>query len=166
MFKTLLAGSLALTAGLVCPATKEHLESAMRVRMDGEPCGGECGGEGLCMDGSTCVQPKGASDSPGTCSKIVEDMPGRKLVGGSSDADLESEALGAAAKWAHSAIMSSSNAIHPPAIKRIVSATHQVVAGTKWNIVLETVDGAQHRIELVDAPWLTPRYTLIKHDVL
>lgn len=171
--KSMLTLVLALSA-IICPEGEEHRARALRLRVEGEKCGGPCGVEGVCGDGLSCVKPKTskfsfaimAPEQPGTCTATVEDA-GRKLVGGATPvSDLDSEELRAAAKEAHQLIMQGSNALHPPALKRIVSATSQVVAGTKWVIVFETEDGSQHRVGLVDAPWLTPRYTVVKHEVL
>ena len=41
----------------------------------------------------------------------------------------------------------------------------QVVAGFKYTIHVEMSDKTQHVIEVVDAPWMTPRYTLLSDNL-
>ena len=41
-----------------------------------------------------------------------------------------------------------------------------MVAGIKYTLTLAMSDGTQHRVEVVDQPWMTPRYRLVAHEVL
>jgi len=162
-----------LLLSFVCPPIEEE---AKRVGL-GQPCGGTCDTLGLCSDGLKCVvTPKTVSPfsfaivsfgvggtKAGVCQQ--EDA-GRQLAGGVQQTALDKPEIVAAAKQAVALVSRSSNSLTPPTLKRIVSATSQVVAGIKYVLTLEMTDGSQHHVELVDTPWLTPRWSLVKHDVL
>ena len=63
-------------------------------------------------------------------------------------------------------IMRESNALTPPTLSRIVSATTQVVAGIKYTLELELTDGSHHRVVLLDQAWMTPRFSVLEHTNL
>jgi hypothetical protein len=91
-----------------------------------------------------------------------------QVMGGSSEASVEDEEVIAAAKYATTYIQSRSNGFTVPALSRIVSARKQVVAGMAYTLGLRMDDGHIHRIQVVDTPWLTPRYkvTLFEPNAL
>lgn len=108
-------------------------------------------------------------DRPVLPAKGKGDGSGRRLqfvAGGNSPADLDDADLQSAAKFATMMMARSSNSLTPPALDRVVSAQRQVVAGTKWTIVLAMNDGTRHSVQVLDQAWMTPRFTLISDDLL
>lgn len=88
------------------------------------------------------------------------------MVGGQHQADVASAEVVAAAKHGMVTIMRESNALTPPTLSRIVSATTQVVAGIKYTLELELTDGSHHRVVLLDQAWMTPRFSVLEHTNL
>merc|ERR1719421_2700738 len=88
------------------------------------------------------------------------------LVGGHSEADVESAEVKLAAKAGFARILAMTNSLTPPSLVRIVSATKQVVAGMKYTLVLELSDGSAHRVVVLDQAWKEQRHTVLEHTVL
>ena len=36
----------------------------------------------------------------------------------------------------------------------------------KYTITVETDDGVHHRFQILDQPWMTPRYTMLGNDIV
>jgi len=179
----MLAFVVALSA-FVCPP----IEEAVPPRQVGEQCGGTCKSFGECAPGLTCNVEKttsplsfailmGPTAKAGKCRPVavpyeeasVEER--RQLqfggvAGGVSDASLDSPELLAAAKFGVKMMMERSNSLTPATLSRVISAQQQVVAGIKYTIVLAMSDGSQHRLQILDQAWMTPRYTMMSDDIL
>jgi len=168
----LLVALLGSASAFVCPPVAED---KLVLKGENEECGGACEAAGRCAEGLKCVTPKTSpfsfailmgSAKVGTCTRptveVKEDESRRlKLAGGSSDVALDDEGVVAAAKFATTYIQARSNGLTTPALSGIVSASQQVVAGIKYTLGLRMSDGHVHRIEVVDTPWLTPRYKVV-----
>ena len=128
-----------------------------------------------------CKAPTAAADTPVEASEsapveaaAAEPEDRRKLqfggaghvVGGQHQADIESPEVAAAAKHGLVMILRESNSLTPPTLKRIVSATSQVVAGIKYTLELELSDATRHRVTVVDQAWMNPRYNILEHTIL
>ena len=176
------------SCGIACPPVVEENDVP---KLLGEKCGGMCDSFGKCAPGLECVvdeptqspfsfaiimgRPKVAGSCKMTTS-TVESVPpaeedgrrklqfgSRTLVGGHHQADLDSPEVLTAAKEGLVLILRESNSLTPPTLSRIVSATTQVVAGTKYSLELELSDGTHHKVVLLDQPWMTPRYQVLEH---
>jgi len=91
----------------------------------------------------------------------------RELVGGGIEAcPLDDVDMLRAAKEGVRIVQASSNSLDVLSVVQILRATKQVVAGVKYTITLELSDSALHRIEIVDTPWLTPRFSMLEHRVM
>ena len=167
---------LALSAqSFVCPPIEEKLA----VRQIGEQCGGTCNTYGECAEGLECHNERttspmsfailmGATKKAGTCrGKTVE---GRSLAGGMvgapTAASIDDPDVLAATKFAVATMMQRSNSLTPSTLTRIKSVTTQVVAGTKYTLRLVMSDSSEHVLQIVDQPWMTPRYTMIADDLV
>ena len=167
---------LALSAtSFVCPP----IEEAMAPRQIGEQCGGTCNTYGECGEGLEChTEPKtspmsfailmGATKKAGTCrGKTVE---GRSLagnmVGAPRDVSIDDPDVLAATKFAVATLMERSNSLTPANLIRIKSAQTQVVAGIKYTLHLVMSDSSEHRLQIVDQAWMTPRYTMLSDDLV
>lgn len=87
------------------------------------------------------------------------------LMGGVSDADINSKEVMLAAKACVQWMLRATNSLDPPTFKRVVSASKQVVAGIKYILEIEMTDGSHHVFEIVDQPWVdeSSRYTVASH---
>ena len=88
------------------------------------------------------------------------------LVGGVADVAVEAPEVLEAAKFGFGRVASMMNSLTPPTLSRVAKASKQVVAGIKYDLELELSDGSHHRVVVVDAPWQTPRFSLVTHEVL
>ena len=91
---------------------------------------------------------------------------GNTVAGGASDIDIGSEEVQGAAMAAYIEISKQMNSLTPPTLAKIESASKQVVAGVKYDLVIALSNGSRHHIVIVDTPWLTPRWSLMTHEVL
>lgn len=166
-------GLLLSSSAFVCPPPP--VEQALKVA--GEACGGTCNTYGECAEGLKCMTEKttspmsfailmGGTKKAGVCAKpVLEDRRGLTgMPGGSSAIALDDEGLLSAAKFSMGRIAADSNSLTPPTLSRIVSASKQVVAGIKYTIEVELSDATHRRVEIVDTPWMTPRYNVISHE--
>ncbi|KAG8470900.1 hypothetical protein KFE25_009321 [Diacronema lutheri] len=160
-------------------------------RAAGESCGGPCDRDGLCAPGLTCapvdtlktrVLEFFAPDArSGVCTTREPLAPA--CVGCPSPAPPDDEGIIDAARWAVATVNAGRNNAHALELVRIASASKQVVAGIKYMLTIEVGesscanDGRQHEVgacplladtqtllldvEVVDAPWRTPRYMLL-----
>lgn len=152
----------------------------------GEKCGGACSSFGDCEEGLTCVVEKATTASPfsfailaparnGICvaekeaiesEEPTEERRSLQRMGGSREADRNNPDVIAAAKFAEQRMVASSNALTPATLVRIVSAEQQVVAGIKYTLTLEMSDHTQHRVQIVDQPWMDTRYNFLADDLV
>lgn len=176
---------LALSASsFVCPPLVEETKIE---KTEGQQCGGVCDSFGLCAAGLECFveKPKLSSFSfailspsqtrAGVCRPSVAPVDagddagveGRGLLGGERDANLDSEEILSAAKAGLTEAFKASNSLSaPPTLKKVLSASQQVVAGIKYSLEVQMSDGSRHRLEVLDQAWMSPRYTLLRHQVM
>jgi len=176
---SVLALLVASASAIVCAP---EISMAIVLKEENEPCGGPCDQEGVCQEGLKCVTPKTSPLSfailmgpkqTGVCTRpmVEETVPeipppkgkqdlllGRRLTGEQANIPLDDEAVVAAAKFATTYVQETANSLPKPALSNIVFAKKQVVAGIKYTLGIRMDDGHTHRIEVIDTPWLTPRY--------
>ena len=183
----MLALAVFTATAFVCPPVEEGLP----LRKVGEKCGGTCGTFGDCQEGLEChvenTSPfsfailQGAAKA-GMCRPlggVLEKAPVEEqrrlqrlgggmgsLAGGHHDTDVDSPEVKAAAKWAVTELQRRSNSLDVMTVSRIVSAQQQVVAGIKYTLDMIFSDGAEHRIQVVDQPWMSPRYTMLADEIV
>jgi len=177
----------ASASAFVCPPVEEGARKRL-----GEQCGGTCSTYGECAEGLEChveqltTSPMsfaiivGGAKKAGVCRAIhgyepaiepeddeeVEPRRRAQLAGGTSQTSIDSPEVLAASKYAMQMLMRRSNSLDAPNLTRIVSAQTQVVAGIKYTLHLVLSDGSEHRVQVVDQPWMTPRYSFVNDELL
>ena len=122
----------------------------------------------LLLSASAFLSP-GTPTSKGRCERRPVDQVEEKsdIVGGSSALPVDDPRLAEVANFALADIKKELGAAAEAiSVARIVSATSQVVAGTKFDFVMELSNGMRHRVQVVDTPWLTPRLQLVSRNAL
>ena len=166
------------TLAIVCPPSAVELAE----RKEGETCGGFCDSHGYCAKNLECVKQKPARLafsflSPGTPSAVGRcersksaDEPkakltvegfskeGPKTVGGKTVGGVrslnpeESPELLPISEFAMGEIRKASASNAPLSVTKIISATSQVIAGTKYVLVLQLSDGSRHSVQVPQIP--------------
>jgi hypothetical protein len=125
-----------------------------------------------------------ADAQPGIC--VAGEPAKHTCVGCPADAAVD-DALLEVARWGTAEANRQIGGAFSYELVRVRSASKQVVAGIKYTLALEVVlstcanDGVEHApgacgvqqgahpqiltVQVVDAPWRTPRYTLLSHTL-
>jgi hypothetical protein len=101
-------------------------------------------------------------------SATTASSPGRRLAmaGASSGIAIDSPEVKEAAMFAFQQLSMQMNSLTPPTFSKVLKASKQVVAGMKYDLEIELSDASKHHVVVVDTPWLTPRFSLVTHEVL